>query len=332
MKKFCSFMVILLFTFLLVVSCGPKTKAPKAGSASPDDLIGMLPVDSQGVFYIDLHKAMTIETASKAIEDASKKEDFQKFLAATGIDLKEDVYAVAIAVAGKMGEKDTKGVGVINLKYNKEQILTIVKAKGQEEGKALVEQDYNGFMMYKWEEKEDDPFFVFYDNSNIIIGNDAQVKACIDVAQKKKDNAFKNAELVSLLKKTNKDAIFWGAILFPPEMMDKAASENPMMSNIKDVRALALFFDYKNADLLAEIKVISTDATKNKQMADFLTGIKGLGGMVATEKPEIGELINKIEIAAGDDLVKISAVIPEELINTIIEKEKAKEAKEENKQ
>jgi hypothetical protein len=325
-------MVILLFALLLVVSCGPKTKVPKAGSASPDDLIGMLPVDSQGVFYIDLHKAMATEVASKAIEDASKKEDFQEFLAATGIDLKEDVYAIAIAVAGEIGGDDTEGVGILNLKYNKEQILTIVRAKGDEEGKTLFEQEYNGFMMYKWEEKEDDPFFVFYDNSNIIIGNDTQVKACIDVAQKKKDNLFKNAELVSLLKKTNKDAIFWGAILFPPELMDKAASENPMMSNIKDVKAMALFFDYKNADLLVEIKVISTDATKNKQMADFLTGIKGLGGMVATEKPEIGELINKIEITAGKDFVKIAAVIPEELIKTIVEKEKAKEAKEEDQQ
>ena len=126
--------------------------------------------------------------------------------------------------------------------------------------------------------------------------------------------------------------MFWGAILFPPELMDKAASENPMMSNIKDVKALALFFDYKKSNLLTEIKVFSTDATKNKQMADFLTGIKGLGGMVAAEKPEVGELLNAIEIGAGDDFVKISATIPEALIKTLIEQEKAKEAKEEDQQ
>jgi len=332
MKKIYSVAAILLFAMLLVVSCGPKTTVPKAGSASPDDLIGMLPVNSQGVFYIDIHAAMSTELAGKAIEDAAKKEDFQKFLAATGIDLKEDVHALAISVAGDLGGKDTEGAAVLNLKYNKEQILTIIKAKAEEEGKSLIEQDYNGIMMYKMEAKDDDPFFVFYDDSNIIVGNETQAKACIDVAQKKMDNVFKNAELTALLKKTNKKAMFWGAILFPPELMDKAASENPMMGNIKDVKALALFFDYKKSNLLTEIKVFSTDPTKNKQMADFLTGIKGLGGMVAAEKPEVGELLNAIEIGAGDDFVKISATIPEALIKTLMEKEKAKEPQEEDQQ
>ena len=47
--------------------------------------------------------------------------------------------------------------------------------------------------------------------------------------------------------------------------------------------------------------------------------------MAATEKPEIGELINKIDITSTADHVKIYASIPEDLINKLKEIEKKEE-------
>jgi hypothetical protein len=60
-------------------------------------------------------------------------------------------------------------------------------------------------------------------------------------------------------------------------------------------------------------------------VADALTGIKSFGAMAAGEEPEIGELLNAIQITSGDDHVKIFAEIPEELIKKL----QAKESKEE---
>jgi len=330
MKKILYGTAVIFLALFVLTACGPKTQAPKAGP-SPDNLLVMFPVDAQGVFYVDIHKAMGTEMAKKAIADAAKKEDFQKFIAASGIDIEKDVNAVAIAMTEKAEGKGTEGVALINLKYNKDQILNLIKAKAQEEGQSLIEEDYNGIKMYNMQEKKGEGYFVFYDDANIIAGNDVPVKACIDVAQKKKDNVFKNVELTSLLKETNKNAMFWGAVLLPPEAMEKAAS-NPMMSNLKDIKSLALFFDYKNTDLLAEIKVIGSDSTKNKQIAEFLTGIKSFGAMAAAKEPEIGELLNKIEITAGDNFVKVSATVPESVINTLVEKEKAKEKQQQQEQ
>jgi hypothetical protein len=93
---------------------------------------------------------------------------------------------------------------------------------------------------------------------------------------------------------------------------------------------VAMYFDYKNQNIVAEIMAMSPDPDSNKQVADALTGIKSFGAMAAGEKPEIGELLNKIEISSGADHVTIHAEIPEELIQKLqadIPKEEEKEEK-----
>jgi hypothetical protein len=143
------------------------------------------------------------------------------------------------------------------------------------------------------------------------------VKSVLDVLNKKKDNVFKNEGLSAIIDKTNKDAMIWGAILLPAETMEKAASSNPMMGALKSISAIALYFDYKNQNFIAEILAMGPDADTNKQVAEALTGIKSFGAMAAGEKPEIGELLNAIQISSGDDHVKIFAEIPEELIQKL---------------
>ncbi len=132
---------------------------------------------------------------------------------------------------------------------------------------------------------------------------------------------FKNEALSSLVAQTNKEAMMWGAILIPPEAISQAVSQNPMLKNLEAVNATAMYFDYKNESIIAEIKVMSGDETKNKEVADLLNGFKAMGGIIAAKKPEIGELINKIEVTSSADYVKIYANISEDLINRIKETE-----------
>ncbi len=54
--------------------------------------------------------------------------------------------------------------------------------------------------------------------------------------------------------------------------MKQATSQNPMLGAFSNIRSLLLSFDYKNDALLMEIKAMSPDAAKNKDMADALNG------------------------------------------------------------
>jgi len=299
------------------MACKKDADAPKAGTAKAVDLLNLIPVDVQGVFFVDVNKAMSTEFANKMIQEDENYQKYQEFVEKSGIDPQKDIYYVAVGIAGDLEGEDQEGVAVVNMKYDPETILGLIKEKAAEEEQELTEDEYEGATLYKvWEEGK--PIaFSFIDESNIVAGNEIHVKSVLDVLNKKKDNVFKNEGLSAILDKTNKDAMLWGAILLPAETMEKAASSNPMMGALKSISAIALYFDYKNQNIIAEILAMGPDADSNKQVAEALTGFKSFGAMAAGEKPEIGELLNAIEITSGEDHVKIYAEIPEELIKKL---------------
>jgi len=319
--------LVILFALLLVVfglsSCA-KAKAPKAGSAQATDLLSLLPSDSRGVIVVDIRRAMQTDAAAKAIAENENKAKYDEFVQTTGIDPQKDVFYFVGAALGDLGQKDMEGVGLLNLKYDKEKLLALV----QKERGEMTTEEYSGLTIYKAAGTgEDKPVSgVFLDESNILFGTDAAVKKVIDVRQKKSDNVWKSETLSGLLKGMNTSALVWGAVSVPPDTMKQASSQNPMLGAFSDIRSLIISFDYKDKNVLAEIKAMSPDEAKNKQMADALNGFKALGAGAAAKEPQLGELLSKIEIVSASDHVKISANIPEELIQSLSQKMKVQKA------
>ncbi len=316
MKKITVFGVAIALVFFSFSSCKRETVAPKAGQASVDDMLRLVPEDANGVIFIDFHKAVSTEIADKAIKESKDYQKYQEFIQMTGIDPQKDIYFVTVALS-EVAQKVEEGA-IVNMKFDKEALLTLVRKKAEEEGQEVREEDYNGIPIYTlWEEKGEPDYFTFLDDSNIIAGKDVLIKSVIDVMQKRKENVLKNKALSDLIAKTDKNAMIWGSVLIPSEAMDKVTSENPMLANLQSVNAVSLAFDYKDKNVIAEIKAMSGNEEKNKQVADLLNGFKAMGGMLASQKPEIGELINSIEITSAPDHVKIYAKVPEEVINKL---------------
>jgi hypothetical protein len=329
MRRITTIGLVLFLALFSFTACKKEAAAPKAGTAKASDMLGMLPADVQGVFFVDVNKAMSTDFANKMIQENEDYQKYQEFVEKSGLDPQKDIYYLAVGVMGELQGENAEGVGVVNLKYDPETILSLIKEKAAEEGQELQEEQYEGVTLYKaWEEGEPGAF-AFIDASNAVIGNEMPVKSVLDVLAKKKDNVFKNEKLSALIDKTNKDAMVWGAFIIPPEAMEEAASANPMMGALKSITAVALYFDYKDKTLTAEIMAMGPDAESNRQVAEALTGLKSFGAMAAGEKPEIGELLNAIQITSGDDHVKIFASIPEELIQKL-QPEKPKEEEEIN--
>ena len=320
MKKNLAVILMLGVVFYAFTACGSKETAT-AGSASSVDMLKMLPVDAQGVIFIDFHKAMSIEAAAKAIKEDDNYQKYQEFIEKTGIDPEKDIYFIAVAVQEIAGKDEPSGAAVVNMKYNKDSLLTLI---AEESEKEITPVDYNGVALYSEAGKESE-VFAFLDDSNVVVGELGGVKSCIDVMQKTKENIYKNEALAGLLDKTNKKTLLWGAMSIPQEVMEKAASENPMLGDLKSVNAVTLNFDYASKNITAEIRLESGNAESNKKVAGMLNGLKAFGSMAAAEKPEIGELVNSIEITATDEHVKITASIPEDLIEKLKPKSSAEE-------
>jgi hypothetical protein len=319
---------LILFSFL---SCEKKPPTPKAGTASPSDMLNLLPADSQGVLFADIHTAMSIETVSNSIEKQENSKKYFEFIEKTGLDPKKDIYYIAASISAKDPESLQKVAAVINLKYNKESLLEFIKAKTAEEEQEITEVDYNGTTIYTMEEDGEKTGFAFLDDSNIAAGNLDGIQSVLDIVAGQGENVHQNQDLSNLLKETNKDTLFWGTFLVPQEAVEEASVQNPMLKNLESVSAVIMNFDYQNKSMLIDVNLKSRDPEKNKQLADALNGIKSFATMSAQEKPEIGELMNKIQVTSGDEGIKVSANIPEELIKKITETAKAEETKETEK-
>lgn len=328
MKKIITLFAIVFMVIAGFTSCG-KSVGPKVGNAQAENMLKLLPANADGVFFIDLERAMDMEFARKAI---TEDEDIQALIEQINIDPLEDLFFLAGAVTQKENEEDKEKVAfILNLNYVKDEILNLIREKAQEEDQEISETDYEGHTIYGMWEDDKEVSLAFIDNSNILVGDKTQAQAIIDVIEKKKENFYSNETLADLVSKTDKQAILWGAILFAPESLDEMTADNPMLEDLKNLQAASIAFNYKNQAILADIKLMGGDETKNKNLADFLAGIKGFAGLMAAEKPEIGELMNAITITSGPEHVQISANIPEELLNSLKSEIKPEESEEEIK-
>jgi hypothetical protein len=315
---------------------------------------------------------MTIEFINNLIKEKESDEtsdeltDFQEFKAKTGIDPGKDINFIVGAITGETEKGKKEGVGIINLTYNKDLLLSTIKEElakekeeehekkaEEEEGEEeheLIEEEYNGFTIYtvreECEEEEEEHgeeekehgkkhekggSFSFLDESNIAVGNENSVKSVIDVLQKKKENVFKNEEFSSLLTKIDKEAIFWGAALIPPEAINEVISEKPELIILEAVNAASVSLDYKNKNIIADIKIMSSDPMKNQELADNLNGYKSMAALIQIQDLNMAEILDRIEITSFPDHVKIYTSFAEDLPQTIIDKLKMKKTKEEKK-
>jgi hypothetical protein len=373
MKKFALIGITVIFALCSFTSCEEGLFVSKAGPADAENALKLIPKDVMAVFFIDIHRVMTIEFINNLIKEKESDEtsdeltDFQEFKAKTGIDPGKDINFIVGAITGETEKGKKEGVGIINLTYNKDLLLSTIKEElakekeeehekkaEEEEGEEeheLIEEEYNGFTIYtvreECEEEEEEEHgeeekehgkkhekggsFSFLDESNIAVGNENSVKSVIDVLQKKKENVFKNEEFSSLLTKIDKEAIFWGAALIPPEAINEVISEKPELIILEAVNAASVSLDYKNKNIIADIKIMSSDPMKNQELADNLNGYKSMAALIQIQDLNMAEILDRIEITSFPDHVKIYTSFAEDLPQTIIDKLKMKKTKEEKK-
>jgi hypothetical protein len=97
-----------------------------------------------------------------------------------------------------------------------------------------------------------------------------------------------------------------------------------MPVDLSKAEAFTAFTDYTNKTLSGELRMVSRNEAGNKQIADMLNGLKALGAMGAAKEPDLGELLNGIQLSSATDHVKLTFTISEALLNRLGAKAKEK--------
>lgn len=333
MKKITVTAIAVIFALFSLMTCEKGLLGP-AGSAQAEEMLSLLPQDLDAVFFIDAQRILTIETIDKLVNEKMEEDefeeftDYQKFVEMTGIDLKKDVHFVAVAMKQPAETKDEWAVGIVNLAYDKESLLSFIKAKNEETENELIEEEYSGLTVYTHTEKDEEASFAFIDDSHIVGGDIDLVKSVINVMQNKEESVLKSEEFSALFKDTDKKALFWGGVIIPPEAIAKLTEEVPMAGNFESIHAVSLSFDYRNKTIMAEVKLRSSDPISNQEIADNLIGLKELGAMITIQDFNFSEVLDRIDITAAPDHVRIFASYPDDFFNDFLSKFTLKETEE----
>lgn len=308
--------ILSLFLILsLFCSSACKKETKETSFFKGEDVLKLLPADSDGVICIDVQKAMSADFVNTALQKNPDYQTYQEFFQETGIDPQKDVFFMAVALS-VVSQNTAQASSVVSLKYDKDTIVNLIKEKGKETD--ILEEEYSGNILYTKKETGEklDLYGTFLDESHIALGSIQQVKSTIDVSQKKADNLFTNESLNAVIKEADKTAMMWGAFLIPEEVKTKLL-QNPMLSSLGGVTSSVFSMDYRDKNTYFEIKIMSADEANSQKIADMLKGFQAMGIMGSAEKPELGELLNRIQISSIDNRVKITAEIPIELMDQL---------------
>ncbi len=328
MKKKVLVLALVMFALVLVPAC--KKKAP--GQMNSEAMLGMVPEGPVMLMAFNFQQFAGLDFFNKTVKEDWQKnakagkafKDYQDFVQKTGIDLQKDVYSVVGAIYGTLGGDNPEAVGIVNLKYDPDKLLAVLKANQV----ISAEEKYGDLTLYTLKDedaaKAKDMRLAFLNKSNIAIGSPLQVKQAIDLSLKKGNSVLKTAALMKYVDKMDKNVMFWMAVGSIPEKMKSAPAGGMMPVDLSKAEAFTAFVDYKNKTFSGELRLISQNEAGNKQIADMLNGLKSLGAMGASKEPELGQLLNSILLSSAADHVKLTFSLSEDLMNKLGAKAKAK--------
>jgi hypothetical protein len=326
MKKKVLVLALVMFALVLVPAC--KKKAP--GQMNSEAMLAMVPEGPVMLMAFNFQQFAALDFFDKTIKQDWQKnakagkafKDYQDFVQKTGIDLQKDVYSVVGAVYGNFDSENPEAVGIVNLKYDPDKLLAVFKANQL----ITAEEKYGDRTLYtlKNEDAKKDMRLAFLNKSNIAIGSPLQVKKAIDLSLKNGNSVLKTAGLMKYVDKMNKNAMFWLTIGTIPEKMKSAPAGGMIPLDLSKAEAFTAFVDYKKKTFSGELRLISQNEAGNKQIADMLNGLKSLGAMGASKEPELGQLLNSIQLSSAADHVKLTFSLSEELMNKLGAKAKDK--------
>ena len=327
MKKKILALSLILVVLLLIPAC--KKKA--AGQMNTEAMLAMVPEGPVMLMAFNFRQFAALDLFDKTVKEDWQKnakagkafKDYQDFVQQTGIDLQKDVFAVIGAMYGSMDSQNPEAVGIINLKYDQAKLLAVFKEKQAFSG----EEKYGEQTIYTLKDEKDptkEMRLAFLNKSSIAIGSPLPVKKAIDLSLKRGTSVLKTAALMKYVDKMNKDVMFWMAVGNIPEKMKSAPAGGMMPVDLSKAEAFTAFADFKSKTFSGELRLISQNETGNKQIADMLNGLKSLGAMGASKEPELGQLLNSIQLSSAADHVKLTFSFSEELLNKLGAKAKDK--------
>ncbi|MCP2604698.1 hypothetical protein NLC29_00890 [Candidatus Aminicenantes bacterium AH-873-B07] len=306
--------IFTIFTVCLILIF--STYCKKVVKEGREEILRILPKESTGIIFLNIEKISHAEFFKKLTSKEKKK------IENWGIDPEKDIHFIGIAIFGKtVPGKKAEGVMVMHLNYKRDLILSNLK----KEGLNITIENYENVPLISGIDRKNKNLKMTFINDNLMgIGNEKVLKKVIDLRKGKGENIFKNSQLMNLIKDINQESFLWGGFLIPKKGLKEVLAKNPQAKIFESIKAISFFMDYNNVRYQGELNLHNDNEAQNKQMADFLNGIKAMISMGKGQDPDVQELLNGIKISAEAMGIKFTINLAEDLIMRLKQKSEKK--------
>lgn len=330
---------------LLATACaaapgGGDDEAPATSreSSTPTeaDLVGLLPADATTVGFIDFAKVRDTEFYAFIRGDESLDiEEFEEFIARTGMDPRTDLHRVAYASSRMFGTFDDAGGMLVQASFDRARVEESIAAATTEQYSGRTLWHVGGLDMDDDEAAEDtgseqgaesetdsesegndvrvdvDAWLAILSDSVIAMGDADKLRAIIDVVDGA-PNARDNDELMGLLQDVDPAAQMWIVSAQEGLFSGITPGEGSPMGQIGYDRVNALIVSVDLSDginfRMRGRTAVQEDA---KNLGDALNGMLALGKMMLQgNSPEVFEILDRgVEAGSSGRDVTVNALL-----------------------
>lgn len=295
-------LTVLLALSLIIISvnCG------KSGGSSIDKYV---PADATMVMTLDFQELLKLKQVKeleakmeKMFGDSPEIKKAEATTKALGMDLKKDLKRITVAFWIKgMKIQDSEKAIIIELNYNKEKLLGMIKSAGI----PLKDETYNNVSILNIGNET----IAFINNNTIASGNSNRVKQVIDASQGKIDGLGTNDRMKKFSSAAgSRHILVMGFVI--PEQLKNLELPIPAMVKLKTLESLVIAIDPSDS----EITIVNNDPDANQNLIKLVNGIKLMASNMPAKNAEDKikkEMLEKASFSASGD--KINITVPSDI-------------------
>ena len=266
-----------------------------------------MPADSAVVAYADVRSIMDSDlrlrlTAAMPMHEKGQEE----FQAQTGINIETDIDYIVAAATGVSDNPD--GLIVARGRFNDALLESLAREHGGQveeyKGKRLINSPQT-------EASHPQMTLAFLEPGLVAIGTQATVRRAID-AQMSSHSITSNSEMMQMVADIGASSNAWAVGRF-----DTIAAQANLPAEIASKMPPVKWFaasGHINGGIQGKLTAEATDDAAAENLRKQVTGALAFGEMIARSEPQIGALINSLQLSGSGKTVAVSFTVPAEIL------------------
>ena len=324
--------LVVLVAGAAMLHSGPSAPISAAGisyESLPGDVVLVIHADVASLMDSELYRSLAERWAQEAMPPNAK---YQEFVEATGFRLETDLKSLTVGVGQNPGNDSTSFYALVSGNFDRQKVDAFIQDSGEYERTEV--EGLTAFVgTTNQEGVQVETTMAWFDDNTLLLASTPDFGKLVRTFEGRAPNAADSSlsELLSRAKGQLQLA------LMIPEADESETGEIPGPAVVQGFVASMrqsplgrldsiLFTLHAGSDLEVILEAAADTPENAAAVYDMLNGYLAMGKMMAAESPELGLVLDRLELDREEAVVSLSVSMTGDEIRTAIEQARQPEA------